>query len=176
MTEGAAECVPCTIGSNCSLPGVLLRSLPLQRGYYRISQHTADVRRCPDLTRGGCAGGDDVEHQCNPTLTGLYCTLCANATGGYHYARGGADSAASCKACTLASVGVTAGAVVAVAACLVSATLAHRRLKRRMQWIDRAERQATDLAVRVSLSSKLRLLVGFQQLVTNIGDVYQVRQ
>ena len=46
-TAGPAQCLPCPSGSECGESGTTLIDLPIARGYYRRSQSSIDVRRCP---------------------------------------------------------------------------------------------------------------------------------
>ena len=48
----------CPVGSNCSFAGIAFERLPLLRGYYRRSNTSGDLRRCPDFgAASGCVGG-----------------------------------------------------------------------------------------------------------------------
>ena len=81
-------CCVCPVGTNCSAGGIPLETLPLKAGYYRLSDDSSDVRRCPDAaanctyanqcpeTTSGCAGGSDIASVCRPTLRGIFCTQC----------------------------------------------------------------------------------------------------
>ena len=72
------QCKPCPSGSECPLPGVTLRGLPITRGYYRRSHLDIDVRRCPDAAVGcgaspvclnstsGCRGTVPLTDAVNP--------------------------------------------------------------------------------------------------------------
>ena len=46
-TDGLVQCLPCPSGSECDQAGTALMDLPITRGYYRRSQNSVDVRRCP---------------------------------------------------------------------------------------------------------------------------------
>ena len=64
-----------------------LSTLPIKPGYYRRSENTTDVRRCPDAAIGcsdnaacddsksGCRGGNVSEGNglCHDGLTGVFC-------------------------------------------------------------------------------------------------------
>ena len=66
------QCTVCPVGSVCKAAGATLASLPLLRGYYRISTASSDLRRCPDhSSSSGCIGGvGDGEGPCKPWLQG----------------------------------------------------------------------------------------------------------
>ena len=42
------RCAECPSGSDCHSAGETLSTLPIKRGYFRPSNHSLDVRRCPD--------------------------------------------------------------------------------------------------------------------------------
>jgi hypothetical protein len=57
-------CQLCPVGSVCAKPGARLESLPVKPGYYRISNSSTDLRRCPDTdaeevnaSSSACRGG-----------------------------------------------------------------------------------------------------------------------
>ena len=70
-------CEVCPTGTDCR-GGATLERLPLKRAFYRTSNATVDVRRCPDaasncstnfgkpecVSTSGCLGGESVEDQC----------------------------------------------------------------------------------------------------------------
>ena len=64
------ECAVCPVGSECVDEGTTLASLPLVTGYYRTSNASDDLRRCPDFgDDSGCKGGMGVgEGPCKPGL------------------------------------------------------------------------------------------------------------
>lgn len=63
-TSAPVKCEPCAIGTACR-PGrdrmaasrLTLATLPIAPGYYRLSNNTDDIRRCPDASTG-CAGDE----------------------------------------------------------------------------------------------------------------------
>ena len=77
------ECKDCPVGANCTVPGLTFEFLPLDEGYWRTSNATDDVRRCPGSLGGsacvGCGGaGCEVANfsGCKPGITGPYCSRC----------------------------------------------------------------------------------------------------
>lgn len=46
----AAVCHRCSGGTLCAEEGIYIETLPLKVGFYRISPHSLDVRRCPDAS------------------------------------------------------------------------------------------------------------------------------
>jgi hypothetical protein len=63
-------CTRCKIGSYCTSDqrGLTLATLPLERGYYRTSNTSEDLRLCPDGAEvsSGCPGGVGDEGPCQP--------------------------------------------------------------------------------------------------------------
>ena len=111
--SGGVECVPCPVGTVCPEPGMMLLTLPIEAGYYRPSDTSTDIRRCPDAIYGcvgngsectsACQGGSRAPG-CHPTLAGPFCLLCANRTGHY-FSSATADESAQCYPCD--SLGLT---------------------------------------------------------------------
>ena len=66
LTNETVECFKCPMGSSCATEGVTLATLPLITGYYRSSNISSDLRRCPDFgENSGCVGGvSDGEGPC----------------------------------------------------------------------------------------------------------------
>ena len=52
--QGGVHCAACPVGTSCS-GGATLATMQLKVGYYRQSNRTIDVRRCPDAGVN-CAG------------------------------------------------------------------------------------------------------------------------
>lgn len=46
--DDVLSCRVCPSGTNCSIAGLTMASLPVKRGYYRPHPDSDDVRRCPD--------------------------------------------------------------------------------------------------------------------------------
>ena len=111
------ECHPCPIGSACEELGSTLALLPLLPGYWRTSNQSSDLRRCPDASSRNASACANIDGQpCKPWTAGPYCRVC-NVTDGSRYF----DSAQSaCVEC-----GDTAEtSLTALVACLVGITLA----------------------------------------------------
>ena len=74
------ECVPCFIGTACTSAyaqaqtGVTLATLPIAPGYYRLSNASSDVRRCPDAA-ANCSDAPE----CPETTSGCVGTLAVDA-------------------------------------------------------------------------------------------------
>ena len=94
--EGALpECVPCQTGMACDDIGITRHTLPLHPGYWRPSNTSLSVYRCPDagencgslgecnVSSSGCrvVMDDDGARPCLPGLTGVFCRLCDGRNG-----------------------------------------------------------------------------------------------
>ena len=110
------ECVLCPVGSRCGEAGAPLASLPLLPGYYRTSNASDDLRRCPDFgPDAGCVGGVGVgEGPCGAQLRGPYCRLC-NVTDTSRYYDASGSACVPCEG-DVAALGRTrdAGAITAL--------------------------------------------------------------
>ena len=72
---GSVNCRECVSGTQCSRPGTVPETLPIKRGYYRLSSTSLDIRRCPDAgvnctnapecaeSTSGCRGFVDIRAQ-----------------------------------------------------------------------------------------------------------------
>ena len=85
------NCVACLAGTNCSAIGSTLHTLTVDRGYFRRTNLSVDVRRCPDAATGcsgtpgcsqsmsGCLGGNyPADASCRNGLSGIFCSLCTS--------------------------------------------------------------------------------------------------
>ena len=174
------HCLTCPVGSDCSDAGVALSTLPVIVGYFRASNVSIDVRRCPDAGEN-CGGRDDCPQSssgcrgnssrpCAPTLHGIFCQLCRE--GNHHYVSASGAELAHCRECgeTLgASAGIFLGCVVG-AMILTSAILrGYRRLSLNAREALRGAHRTLRLDV------KLKIIVGFYMITTQVGSVYEVR-
>ena len=168
------ECVPCVTGSDCAdTPGVTIETIPLLLGYYRISNSSSDLRRCPDFgNTSGCVGGlSDGEGPCKEWLEGPYCRLC-NVTDNSRYYDAETSECALCEGTVWLPLVVGAVVVVAV---LAGVVLWHRlRPHQRVRWLARLARQLWRLYTQLSLRAKGKQLLGFYQVATRVASVYDV--
>ena len=156
------QCVLCKTGSICpaDVSGVTLETLPLMPGYYRISNISDDLRRCPDFgDSSGCVGGVSLgEGPCKEWLTGPYCRLCNVTDRSRYFSR---DSSA-CLVCE-----ADAGAPLALGFSLFIAVLAivllWARFKphRNVRWLARLVPWTLRLSTQLSLRPKCKQLLSF---------------
>ena len=202
-----ADCRPCMVGMNCSAGAITLRSLPLLVGYYQPSAASIDVRLCPDAhsncissldwtdqcsdsssgCRGGVqtydGGGVDEGSTCAPTLSGVFCLLCANRSD-HFYVQGGSHAVAHCEPCgnafQQADRWVFSGALALLLLLVTLCQFLHvtkcARTGYRAKlspWVQTARAAATNLER--LLGTKIKLLIGFFQIATQMDDVYDIQ-
>jgi hypothetical protein len=110
-TDGRPFCARCIVGTVCRGRGTTRHNLTLQRGYWRRSASSLDVRRCPDAvtncsssgraicehSTSACQGGAHDGAYCASGLTGPLCRLCN--TSGFYYEPAIRTDVASCHSC-----------------------------------------------------------------------------
>jgi len=154
-------------------------------GYYRRTNLSAEIRRCPDYRqnktledgrdRSSCnPSGEEVsELGCRPGTTGAFCSQC-NVTDGTRFF---SHSTSSCKECT-GNIGTPAGnIIVIVLLCVILALLGFLvqfKPHERYPWFQMAVTRAIDLANSVGFRAKFKQVMGFYQIATRIQVVYQV--
>ena len=172
------SCLKCPVGSDCTEPGMALSFLPVRLGYFRPSNASVDIRRCPDAGEN-CNGRDSCDHSnsgcrgtlngslpCEPTLTGILCLSCEDEKRFYVAASG--SEVAHCEECrdTLgASLALVAGALVSV---LLLWALPYALSKDVKETIRNAHKK-------LRLDNKAKIIVGFYMIATQVSSVYEVR-
>ena len=173
----------------CDAPpaeGIRLSTLPIKPGYYRHSNRSVDVRRCPDASANcddastcaestsGCRGTVDGGSVCYPDLKGVFCQTCAvrddSALLYYRPARGGAR--ASCEVCT-DTIGRTVGAMMGG---LLGGALVLGLLRRLSASCLSKARRATLAAWWDTFApqNKLKLIISGAMITTKLASVYDV--
>ena len=142
-------CEICPTGTDCK-GGATIDRLPLKPAFYRKSNTTIDVRKCPDaasncstnfgkpdcVSTSGCLGGESVEEQCNTTstgLTGMFCMICEAPPAGaeqVYYVASTDDERAYCDVCG-STLGTTMGIVAGIVAGVLALSPLFFKLKRR---------------------------------------------
>ena len=158
----APRCVLCKTGSNClaNASGISLATLPLMPGYYRISNSSDDLRRCPDFGESsGCVGGVGFgEGPCREWLSGPYCRLC-NVSDMTRYFNPDESACLPCEG--------DAGPPLALGFSLLTVTLAvillwvHFKPHRNVHWLARLVPWMSRLSAQLSLRPKGKQLLGF---------------
>ena len=179
------QCCSCPVsGTRCTNGSITLIDLPIAPGYFRPSDGSVDVRRCPDAavncsgrsecawSTSGCQGGRDG-NLCREGLTGTFCRSCVEDFHFYQPAETGVN--AHCKPCVNVSSSrggtlLIAAASVALAAIVV--VLVVRRLTpERKQRVVAAWHYMVDVH---TLPTKLKIVIGFYQIATRVESVYAI--
>jgi hypothetical protein len=174
-----AVCVPCMLGSSCGNEwNVSVLVLPLQRGYYRRSSLSIDVRVCPDadmncsnadrctFTSSGCRGGNDSTAACMPSLEGPFCKLCEQAASNetdseqMYYVKATESAPAHCAPCrdTLA---MTMGVGAAIVAGVVLLAVLWNMIA---CFFPRCVHRAAGLWSHFNLLNKSKIMISFYQV------------
>ena len=179
-TEGREQCIErccsCPVGTDCMAGDIALSHIPLKPGYFRRSNATVDVRRCPDASANcsgmseclesssGCRGGELSEGVCMPGLTGAFCRLCIEPL--HYYVAASDIDAAHCKSCdTVASSNAAVIMLIVGFAALFISLLAYVVIQKCTSKPSRKKLHAFYKACKHSttLLTQLKILVGFYQ-------------
>ena len=183
------QCALCPSGAQCEdrrTTGISLSTLPVKRGYYRHSNSSVDVRRCPDAAVGcadkpecaesksGCRGTVDGGAPCYPELTGVFCRECAVRNDGKvaYYKPADDRDRATCKACE-----DTLGFTLGIGSCtLLVLALIGSLLHRGYHLIVSPQHRAQFSAAWRTFAplNKLKLIIGGAMITTKISSVYDV--
>ena len=156
-------------------------TLHVKPGYFRYLNNTVNVHRCPDAgencggksdcrhTASGCWGGDSSD-LCRPGLTGIFCLLCSKADEHYVAAKNANEAhCAPCKDTLWTTISILAGSCTA--ALLVAYACWHFYHRR----LSSTKRQKLHFVLETfSVFNKLKILIGFYMISTQIGAVYEV--
>jgi hypothetical protein len=186
------DCVACGVGINCTLGGSKLSTLALLPGFWRTSNASLDLRRCPDagsncsitgqatcaFSTSGCRGGrgESATHYCSPGLTGPLCRLCSPANGSselVYYSPATTSEVASCRRCgrLLNSTAVTSTILLAVLLGVLGLLVTLWRCCTTR----RTRVQAKRILRKTRPETKFKILYGFYQILSKIDEVYEVR-
>ena len=189
---GELVCEACPVGTNCALPGATLEHLPLGEGHWRANANTTDVRLCLGSIDGsscvGCLGADSCGGPnftgCKPGTGGPYCRLCVTANQSMSmYFDSDEMACLPCHSGHRITPLAVAGGVVLVA-CVLYVCRSVR--KRRPTQQDQRKRDQTRRAkalrrlrrilksIQRKLTTKIKTLVSFYQIITKVGETYAV--
>lgn len=129
------SCDRCPVGVDCAAGGIRLSTLPVRPAFYRRSNRSSDVRKCPDAAENcgkssACKNSSSGCHaigseSCLSGLTGTYCRLCLDTHNTYYRPAQGARKA-ECVRCG-ETIGTTIGVgITLLLAALLVAYLLHR--------------------------------------------------
>ena len=188
----SGACVDCMGGVDCSEPGGVVANLKIRPGYWRPSNASLDVRRCPDATiecdtsasgcPSGCRGGRAIESYCGDgsNLAGPFCLLCKQpaAGEGWRYrVKGRGGEGAKCELCEDDSPGHAVAIILAIAAAATVGLLACPYIWARRLPVARKQqlRGFGSFAIHsLTLHNKLKILIGFYLLASPVPSVYDV--
>ena len=170
-STGGLACEPCPNGTTCGSVGTTVETLSVQSGYWRPGYFSTQARLCH---YGTCANGmaasarydRSASWTCTPErgLSGAYCRLCSEPD---HYFRLG-----WCRSCEDVRLSLTAALISAACAVGVVAFLVWHSER----WTDGASYWASifALAQRLTLRTKLKLIISFYQTFAQLDAVYDV--
>ena len=174
------RCAPCPAGTICVSEGTTTSSLQsaILPGFYRRSSLSAEIRRCPDYRsndtdRSSCSpiGEPLTDLGCREWTDGAFCQQC-NVTDGSRYF---SLTTSSCKVCTGSTANpLVAGAVLVVVLAGLALLYNKFRPHERLPWFQMVRLRAVTVGNSISLRAKVKQVVGFYQVVTNIQEVYSI--
>ena len=173
--DGTVACAECPIGTACEQSGGhMLSRLPLQRGFWRSSNQSTDVRRCPDSGRNspGYVGTPNGTHsdQCKVGLAGPYCRLCSVAAG--HYFN---EQNSACEECSQRRTPTQLLFLLLAMLLLLLSAGALVYLRRKSPRGGQISGQIRVIFVRLKLKTKLKTLYSMYQISTRVPTIYQVQ-
>ena len=172
LSNKTASCEICPAGSECDHTGTVPQTINISAGFWRLSALSVDVKPCPRLTAASCSGGTDANVTYDPRssdlcsqasgATGVFCTLCLKPAEYFDWI------AARCKACgytVAADIGKLFGAGIVFLGLFL--------LRERLRKLD-SYRRLVNLTVRAAMRSKIKHLVAYYQIISQLGSVYRV--
>lgn len=168
------ELAPYLLEQGCVNPPVAEKRL--RRNWWRATANTTDARACinfweegdPTPCRGnlGNLGQRPVDDYCERGLTGPRCRVCLEA--GHFYD----ESSASCMACPDAPLAISIGVTLAVGAALwlLLVLWRCRHALCYAAWLE----QAVTIMPRLGLVGKLKLALGYLQVVSVMPEAFSV--
>jgi hypothetical protein len=177
--NGVRKCKTCPEGADCSNDGSSVRSLNTSVGYWRASTTTTVFHKCNDAS--ACTGGpiyDSIDDQCNLGHVGLKCSLC---DWPQQYAL---KYGVSCEPC---APNEGRNSVILCFAALLSAPIAiylwlcYRAVRTgRSTSLGSLKELAWEMITAMQhtfeeRSTIFKISVGFVQVLTRLGETYQLR-
>ena len=160
-------CEPCPLHSTCAEVNTTIDTLSVDGQFWRPGYLTLAPKRCPhpELCVNGTVPDATYNRFSNATcapdrgVAGVYCQLCLDDS---HYFA----SDLSCRACDEGLTALSMLLPLAIVAIVVGLLWKYRNVKRL--------KRATQLAKRVALRIKLKVSVGFYQIVAQVSAVYVI--
>ena len=171
-------CPLCPTDADCSESGTTVETLGVPKGFWRASKRTAKIYPCNLTTdRHACSGSEEYLGDasgaetpgfgCDEGYMGPLCEWCVNDTQYF-------DKNKGCVDCPSARVRFGQLAAICCASA-ATALLVFLALTRTQVWRRFGARVASRLALiesRVGFQPKLKILVSFYQVVSNLGPIY----
>ena len=168
VTPNAESCRSCPAGVDCPYGSTILPALFLKPGTWRLSEGARSVALCKASTNGTspCVGGPLVGGYCREGHVGPLCEVCSEEHFYFDWWE------AECKRCPageryLLTYALLLGLPALFCGALV---LAHRRFPR----VQAAWRRSKAVLDARNAEAKLKLLIGFVQVVSVIGPTYSI--
>jgi hypothetical protein len=166
------SCRPCPAGASCPYGSTTLPTVTLNSGRWRISDRARTFELCRQSNGnvtacvGGPSVGQDGDGYCAPNHTGPLCELCVEED---HYFDGRAASCARCPATTWYVLVYSLLLGIPVLLFGAAVVTCRRSLQAR-----NALTYAHSLWDEYNVDAKLKVLIGFAQIVAVIGPVYSL--
>ena len=173
-------CLPCPPNALCGGLNTTSANIALELDHWRPSQQTIHPQPCP--RRGLCANGVNgstvgttydrfSDATCAPGrgVAGAYCLLCMEPSTHYFSA-----AANECQPCTDTDTVFGVVTLCAAVVLIIGAVLLTHHWFVQPQLGSMAQRIRT-YAARISLRAKLRILISFAQIVSQLESVYDLR-
>lgn len=156
--DDQSNCELCPTGATCD-PGAEVETLIMDEGYWRLSNKTVDIRRCPYDSDGAftpCRGGvTDAEGAlCVPGTGRHHGPLCKGCGNGFYFD----DMKARCEICPDegGTSGIILGVVFAIAGSLSALTWIYLRPPRRLMYVSQRLHQLHDVLKPLGIWPKLK--------------------
>lgn len=162
LLVGASKCIACPDNADC--PGG--NELDLDKGYWRVDEHSDDVLKCPQKI--ACRGGLDVKDQCRSGHEGKYCSVCQD--GYVHSAEG---SCSECRSGSFLAVAITVPLVIALI--FISFVLVNIYSDRIKTFLNAQILALADKAQEYNVSSfrtKIKIMITFIQILSQMPSVF----
>ena len=180
---GEVSCLACVAGTDCAESGATLLALKVEPTYYRHTNRSIDVRSCRDggtTNTSGCLGGArHGEASCRDGLAGVFCELCASWLDGNasskreYYSPPHKDQPAQCLSCSSLRLALGSSVRMAMGLFVLTPLILLTLYKVLPRWaLDFLARARRTLIETFTVPVKLKLLIGFYQIVTRFRHVY----
>ena len=180
---GDVSCLVCVAGTDCAESGATLLALKVEPTYYRHTNRSIDVRSCRDggtANTSGCLGGAlHGKASCRDGLAGVFCELCASWLDGNasskreYYSPPLEDQPAQCLSCSSLRLALGSSMRMAMGLFVLTPLILLALYKVLPKGaLDLLARLRRTLFETFTVPVKLKLIIGFYQIVTRFRHVY----